>query len=137
MGCWDKRRAPFLFQTSDPSAGYTCMYIRVLPHYHEHLYLGPTSHQFLPSYLSVIPDDSLWAATTFAFHDKRNSEGRTTFWHLLIMASRSRPRQLKEELDEERSLWSQIRDDGKKLDILMVSLTINFSIVATLLHAYL
>jgi hypothetical protein len=53
------------------------------------------------------------------------------------MASRSRPRQLKEELDEERSLWSQIRDDGKKLDILMVSLTINFHIVATLLHAYL
>lgn len=38
------------------------------------------------------------------------------------MAARSRPRagQLKDELDEERSLWSQIQEDAKRIDILMV-----------------
>ncbi|KAF2470241.1 uncharacterized protein BDR25DRAFT_288052 [Lindgomyces ingoldianus] len=38
------------------------------------------------------------------------------------MAARSRPRagQLKEEIDEERTLWSQIRADAKRVDHLMV-----------------
>ncbi|KAF2658634.1 hypothetical protein K491DRAFT_689937 [Lophiostoma macrostomum CBS 122681] len=38
------------------------------------------------------------------------------------MAARSRPRagQLKEDFDEERSIWSQIRDDAKRVDALMV-----------------
>lgn len=39
------------------------------------------------------------------------------------MAARSRPRagQLKDEIDEERHLWNQIRADGKRFDQLMVS----------------
>jgi hypothetical protein len=38
------------------------------------------------------------------------------------MAARSRPRggQLKEEFDEERSLWNQIRSDARRIDQLMV-----------------
>ncbi|KAF2643948.1 hypothetical protein P280DRAFT_420498, partial [Massarina eburnea CBS 473.64] len=37
------------------------------------------------------------------------------------MAARNRPRagQLKDEIDEERSLWNQIRADGRKFDLLM------------------
>ncbi|KAF2014912.1 hypothetical protein BU24DRAFT_223776 [Aaosphaeria arxii CBS 175.79] len=37
------------------------------------------------------------------------------------MAARSRPRggHMKEELDEERSIWSQIRDDAKRIDSLL------------------
>jgi hypothetical protein len=39
------------------------------------------------------------------------------------MAARSRPRggQLKDEFDEERSLWNQIRADARRIDQLMVS----------------
>jgi hypothetical protein len=38
------------------------------------------------------------------------------------MAARSRPRggQLKDEFDEERSLWNQIRADARRIDQLMV-----------------
>jgi hypothetical protein len=38
------------------------------------------------------------------------------------MAARSRPRagQIKDEIDEERSLWNQIKSDGRKFDQLMV-----------------
>lgn len=41
------------------------------------------------------------------------------------MAARSRPRggQLKDEFDEERSLWNQIRSDARRIDQLMVSLS--------------
>jgi hypothetical protein len=40
------------------------------------------------------------------------------------MAARSRPRggQLKDEFDEERSLWNQIRADARRIDQLMVSI---------------
>jgi hypothetical protein len=39
------------------------------------------------------------------------------------MAARSRPRggQLKDEFDEERSLWNQIRADARRIDQLMAS----------------
>jgi hypothetical protein len=39
------------------------------------------------------------------------------------MAARSRPRggQLKDEFDEERSLWNQIKSDARNIDQLMVS----------------
>lgn len=38
------------------------------------------------------------------------------------MAARNRPRagQLKDEIDEERSLWNQIKADGRRFDQLMV-----------------
>jgi SAGA-associated factor 29 len=38
------------------------------------------------------------------------------------MAARSRPRagQIKDDYDEERTIWSQIRDDAKRVDMLMV-----------------
>ena len=41
------------------------------------------------------------------------------------MAARSRPRagQLKEEVDEERSLWNQIRAEARRIDQLMVRFT--------------
>lgn len=41
------------------------------------------------------------------------------------MAARSRPRggQHKDEFDEERSLWNQIRADARRIDQLMVSFT--------------
>lgn len=40
------------------------------------------------------------------------------------MAARSRPRggQLKEEFDEERSIWNSIKADGRRVDQLMVRL---------------
>jgi hypothetical protein len=43
------------------------------------------------------------------------------------MAARNRPRagQLKDEIDEERSLWNQIRADGRRFDQLMVSVNIS------------
>lgn len=39
------------------------------------------------------------------------------------MTSRSRPRgaQLKDDADEERSIWNQLRADAKKVDALVVS----------------
>jgi SAGA-associated factor 29 len=38
------------------------------------------------------------------------------------MAARSRPRagQVKEEVDEERSIWNQLRSDAKRVDALVV-----------------
>lgn len=43
------------------------------------------------------------------------------------MAARSRPRggQLKDEFDEERSLWNQIRADARRIDQLMVSFIVS------------
>lgn len=40
------------------------------------------------------------------------------------MAARSRPRggQIKDEYDEERSLWNQIKSDARHIDQLMVSI---------------
>jgi len=44
--------------------------------------------------------------------------------HFINMAARNRPRAgaLKDDIDEERSLWNAIRADGRRLDQLMVSL---------------
>ena len=44
------------------------------------------------------------------------------------MAARSRPRagQIKEELDEERSLWGQILEDAKRIDLLLVRFILLF-----------
>jgi hypothetical protein len=41
------------------------------------------------------------------------------------MAARSRPRggQIKDEYDEERSLWNQIKSDARHIDQLMVSIS--------------
>jgi hypothetical protein len=47
------------------------------------------------------------------------------------MAARSRPRggQLKDEFDEERSLWNQIRADARRIDQLIVSLLLYLSLL--------
>lgn len=44
------------------------------------------------------------------------------------MAARSRPRagQIKEDFDEERSLWSQILEEAKRIDVLTVSTAVLF-----------
>lgn len=44
------------------------------------------------------------------------------------MSARNRPRagQLKEEVDEERTLWTQIQADARKIDSLVVSLIFLF-----------
>ena len=45
------------------------------------------------------------------------------------MSARSRPRaQLKEEVDEERTLWTQIQADAKKIDQLVVSFLWGFHV---------
>lgn len=44
----------------------------------------------------------------------------------MTMAARSRPRggQMKDEYDEERSIWNGIKSEGRNIDQLMVSTTI-------------
>jgi hypothetical protein len=53
------------------------------------------------------------------------------------MAVRSRPRggQIKDEFDEERSLWNQIRADARRIDQLIVStsLILNISVLASII----
>lgn len=52
------------------------------------------------------------------------------------MAVRSRPRggQIKDEFDEERSLWNQIRADARRIDqlIVSISLILNISVLASI-----
>jgi hypothetical protein len=53
------------------------------------------------------------------------------------MAVRSRPRggQIKDEFDEERSLWNQIRADARRIDqlIVSISLILNISVFASII----
>ena len=60
--------------------------------------------------------------TSFFLPGDNNGPRWAASLHSVEMAARSRPRagQLKDEIDEERSLWNQIKADGRRFDQLMV-----------------